>query len=454
MTSVDKKGTYWEFTFEPNYSILLVDLGLRVLFTIPIMLNYEQMTPLVNLILQILTTLFTLYISKRRKRSISSFLEMRLLSDQSDESENGTLENEKINFNKVELDLSSVPLKESGYFIFLIILIPVLSASSLFTQRNGFIEFFGYQYADTIALILLFICGGVLTLVYFRNKNLFISFKVRKVRRNRKKLSLTKKKELVDFLNRSLTIKDEVSLSEQNDFLIIELQTQIKIFRERLENLSLESIFLGALSFATLMQLIGPENIQGMSVIAELPGKDDFFSEIIEHLFTQPWFTREGIRLEAGLSIVTIGSLLASVFYIIVLIKRFSILKMIETAQLKIERANAWNIREETELENRFMRKAMRFTDQIQIELAYANQIARDIKSNLALTSYIRSLGIMSFFIVILVSADLIHHYLFVFASIFALYGTLASILMSSNLKYSSLFKSRRWASEQKFVSV
>ena len=155
------------------------------------------------------------------------------------------------------------------------------------------------------------------------------------------------------------------------------------------------------------------------------------------------WFYPGSLEfnLNFGIAMITIGSLLSSVFYIVVLIKRFSILKSIEFAQLKIERANAWNVKEEHELSLKSIKKAMRFTDQIQIELASANQICSDIQSNLSLTSLIRALGILSFFIVILVTADLIHHFLFVFSLLFAVYGVTATLLMNNRFSLKYLFK-------------
>lgn len=435
-----KNTLSWEFIFEPNYRILIVDLALRILFTIPVFLDYEPFVPVVNILLQAFTTLFTIYMSRRRRGSMMSFLEMRLLSDNSGNSDNSegfdTL-NRGIGYNEIEVKLGTLPLKESGYFIFLIILIPVISAVSLFAHRNEFFELIGHRYMELIALALLFVWGGFLTFIYFYSKDLFVGTRVTKIRKNKRKLSDKRKVELLEFVGRELTMSGEVTLSEQNDFLIIDLQTKIKIFRERLENLSLEGIFLGALSFATLMQLIGTENIRGMEEMMHLSESEDFFAALLTYVFElETWFTDGGIIFVVGLAIITLGSLLASVFYIIVLIKRFSILKLIETAQLKIERANAWNIKEEEELKNNNNKKAMRFTDQIQIELASANQICRDIQSNLALTSGIRTLGIFSFFIVILVSADLLHHYLFVFAFVVALYGTMASFLMSNSFSY------------------
>ena len=53
--------------------------------------------------------------------------------------------------------------------------------------------------------------------------------------------------------------------------------------------------------------------------------------------------------------------------------------------------------KEEKEINEKNMLKMMRFTDQIQIELASASQICQEIHSNISLVSFFRSLGIFSF---------------------------------------------------------
>ena len=435
----------WEMEFEPNYSLLLIDFILRVLIAIPGILGYFPFNAFFIVLLHIFTTFFIVYISKRRRSSIHSFLKMRLLSEQADDDGEDSSQSSLMRFKEILLHTKTVSMKNDGRFVFLLFLIPVAISISFFSNRGEFFHFISDQYRGITAILLLFATGGLFYFYYWVSKDVFISNRIKSISKNKKKLTKNKMSELLKFINRSVIMHENVHLSEQNDFLIIELQTKIKIFRERLENLSLEGVFLGALSFATLMQLISPENINTLDGMGnESVGGGGHFSRMISQLTDfDDWFYPGSLEfnLNFGIAIITIGSLLSSVFYIIVLIKRFSILKSIELAQLKIERANAWNVKEEHELSLKSMKRAMRFTDQIQIELASANQICSDIQSNLSLTSLIRALGILSFFIVILVTADLIHHYLFVFSLLFAVYGVTATVLMNNRFSLKYLFK-------------
>lgn len=429
-----KKKIKWDIQFDPNFTVLLIDLTLRIAFIIPVVLEWSLFHPLVNVFLQVFTTFFTIYISNRRSKAICSFLEMRLLSEQSEDNEEGVQTKKSIQFYDIDLHTKTVDIKSNGLFVFLLFLIPVFSAAGIFGHYVG-------QFtldSDVRPILILFGSSIGFYFLYWKFKDVFISTRISEIKKNGRKLSKKRQEDLLNFISRDFTLDQEVELSEKNDFLIIELQTKIKIFRERLENLSLEGVFLGALSFATLMQLIGPENIDSLSkMVLNHDGTEMYFDSMLQQIsLQQSWFVAKSseLRLATGIAIITIGSLLASVFYIIVLIKRFSILKSIEFAQLKIERANSWNDREEKELREKNILKSIRFTDQIQIELASANQICQEIQSNISLVSLIRTFGIFSFFVVILVTAAMIHHYLFVFSLLVALYGLLASLLMNNKL--------------------
>ena len=439
---MNKKTNNWLIEFTPNYSILFIDLLIRIFLLIPILFKVEYFGYGLNIFLQIFTTLFTLFIANRKSRTIRSFLEMRLLSEQSEEStESEGFVKKNIEFRDVKLQTKTVSIKEDGLFVFLLFLIPVFSLVTIYGQFviiRDFEFLNGFMKADVFSVFIFLFTGPLVYFFYWWNKDSFLSTKIKRVSKNGRNLSKKRVRELIKFLTRTFTLDIVVDLAEQNDFLIIELQTKIKIYRERLENLSMEGIFLGALSFATLMQLIGPENIEILSGMMTSSGdNDEYFKNILNLIFhSDTWFLKGSyeLKLGVGIAIITIGSLLASVFYIIVLIKRFSILKSIEYAQLKIERANSWNEREEKEIKEKNLLKTIRFTDQIQIELASANRICQEVKSNLSLVSFIRSMGTFSFFVVILVTADMIHHYLFIFSMLVAIYGLLASLLMSHSL--------------------
>ena len=447
-----KQSNNWLIEFVPNYSILFIDLFLRVLLFIPVLCKVQYFGYGLNIFLQIFTTLFTLLIANRKSKMIRSFLEMRLLSEQSDDSDDSNkFVKKNIEFLDVKLKSKTVHIREDGLFVFLLFLIPVFSLITIYGQFVVIRDFdflYGFMKADVFSVILFLFTFPSLYFFYWWNKDSFLSTRIKRVTKNGRKFSKKRIQEFITFLSRTSTLDRSIGLSEHNDFLIIELQTKVKIYRERLENLSMEGIFLGALSFATLMQLIGPENIDVLSDMMSLSdNKDEYFHSILELIFHSPsWFLENSFELKfgIGIAIITIGSLLSSVFYIIVLIKRFSILKSIEYAQLKIERANSWNEREEKEIKRKNLLKTIRFTDQIQIELASANRICQEIQSNISLSSLIRSMGTFCFFVVILVTADMIHHYLFIFSLLVALYGLLAALLINNTIGVLTFFKANQ----------
>lgn len=441
------KSENWIFTFNVNTKILLTDLLVRVFFLIPIFKD----DIFINVSLQALTTVFTFYAAKRRASGIKAFLEMRMLSYKKIQENSSSEEINQISEQDLNISVKTINWNESLILILSTILIPTISAISFYSDRKEFLKLLhidSFNGAELVSVLLIFVPGILLAFLYSFYREIFIGSKLIQVYQNDKKLSKDIRLDLVKFINGKNWEHIKFSIEEQNDFFILNIQTQVKIFRERLENLSLEGIFLGALSFASLMQLIGSENITGMEKMWDIPENGDFFEYFYQNFSTIKILNGEKLNHVAGLVAITFGSLLASVFYIIVLIKRFSILKLIEIAQFKIEMANSWNIKEEGLLKNDSKdNKIKMYTDLIQIELASANQICQTIKSNLALTSIVRSIGIFSFFIVILISALMIHKYIFIFSSAFATYGILASFIMGNSITLQSVLFS--WKSSK-----
>jgi hypothetical protein len=211
-------------------------------------------------------------------------------------------------------------------------------------------------------------------------------------------------------------------LSDANDIIILDLQTKIKIYRERLENISFEAIFLGALTFATFGQLIVSVDKLGI------------FKNNIKKMIIEDPINILSIKGNDLLPLIILGSLLSSVFYVVLLLKRFAILKSIELAQLKIELANSWNAREEYHVVNvdeSNINAAMKFTEQIQIELSNANKICSEIYSNLNILTFMRLLGLSSFFFVLLISAEWFNHKVFLIVLIITIYGIIITLLLN-----------------------
>ena len=343
--------------------------------------------------------------ARRNRKAIEAFLEMRLIS------ESINIIDQKIGYNQVNVQTRLWKLRSNYKLVGIFLLSPLLAALPLlFDKDNSF---------KVVLFIVMFICQACLL---FLNRDNFISKKIISIKLNGEKYNPAKREEVIKFLNRNSIRNVMKYLSDANDIIILDLQTKIKIYRERLENISFEAIFLGALTFATFGQLIGsPDNLIQVK-------------EYIEKITLKYSMNFTGLKGDNLLPLIILGSLLSSVFYVVLLLKRFAILKSIELAQLKIELANSWNIREEYHVVNvneSNINAAMKFTEQIQIELSNANKICSEIYSNLNILTFMRLLGLGSFFFVLLVSAKLLHPDIFLIVLIITIYGIIITLLLN-----------------------
>jgi hypothetical protein len=443
MNRIDSLPKVWTFTFLPAYYVLASDVIARLILLVS---AYEHNIDLrTNIFIQVLISLFTFWFAKRNIKSKKAFLKMRLLSEAHNKSD------QKILYSNIDVNLRSTSLKANKYLLVILTLIPILSSVSLLIHFDHTI----YTNLGAFTWVVLFGWAALFLSFYYLSYRIFISNKIVSIKIEDEKLGMRERAEIVLFLNRNSSMRTHLKLEDQNDFLIIELQTKLKIYRERLENLSLEGIFLGALTFATFTQFTSPENLKLFQDMA-INKPHELFSGI--RVYTQTisqfdqWFVGDELSSKFAIAIITFGSLISSTLYLIVLIKRFSILKTIEMTQLLVERANVWNQREQKELEGGKDSFATKFTDQIQIELSQANEMAENIQSNLNLTSIIRAGGVFAFFSIILVSAEMIEHQLFIILFTFALYGFLANFLMNLESNLKRVFQSKREADRFIFV--
>jgi len=401
----------WQFVFKPAYDILIPDLILRILIFVYALFYLKERDFLDQFFVigaNLLLVILTVYMAKRRKIALTSFLRMRLLSYKSVPDDNN-----EIHYQEPNIFIRTSVITDNAYLLAFFVLIPVLAGCSAFsilfcrTCENSIPEF---------ALILVTLIMIVFNSVFlYTNQHQFISRKLLSVKLNGTKYKVSEKEELIGFLNRKLSFRKPMRLHEMNDFLIIDCQKKIEIYKNRLESLSFESVFLGALSFASFIQISSQDNF-------------DFekFLTVFKHLNVV--IASDTIRTDIAFPFIVMGSLVSSVFYITVLIKRFAILKSLENTQLKIERAKAWNKHEE-------MNHEVKYTDQIQIELAKANEMSERINSNLNMASIIRKIGLYFFFTIVLIAAKMISLELFFILLTITVYGILASSIMNGEIE-------------------
>ena len=425
----ENKNSEWEIVTKPGFDIIIPDMISRII----ILLVGLQMTNLRGVIFvftsNIIILMFTLYFASRRSKAIHSYLKMRLLSYKTF----GT-DKEAIIFKRNSLRVRTETMSSNGFLTIFLVLIPVFSVFCMFAclirlypqNRHSDLpeEFVFYS-----ILFILYFLVAVLFVWYYEKK--FISRKVLTVNRNKKKFNKTELTEWQEFLCGKKHENRVLLLSEVNDFLIIDVKKKLEIYRQRLDNLSFEAIFLGALTFATFVQLTSVENLEHIfqyNSTNSAKNIKDVFDSLKKNVDTISFKSLiSGVDVQHGIILIAIGCLLSSVFYVIVLMKRFSILTAIEQAQLKVERAQTWNVREELTQEKK---STERYTDLIQMELASALEASVNIDANLKLTAIIRMLGLNLFFLILLTASYLIHKELFIIISIVTIYGIVASVIM------------------------
>ena len=152
------------------------------------------------------------------------------------------------------------------------------------------------------------------------------------------------------------------------------------------------------------------------------------------------------------LFLIAIGSIICSVLYISVLINRFVIILKIETLFSEINKAAAWNRREEDALANemraqvegsgqvlleKFEGKRKYYTEKLQIQLAKCSQLGVKIETNIQVATFVRNIGLYTFFVVLLVGTMMLDPKFTFVLSFILLYAMVGSAFMQegSNLR-------------------
>jgi hypothetical protein len=209
------------------------------------------------LVFNVVIFLLTIYGTGRRKVSILNFIEMRLKVDEK--------------YGNTQLEYSS-NFNHTPFYFYVAFSAIVFFLSLLYVfidgNKSGYIEL---KNEDTYwfilpSLIFTFMYG--LTLRYYRMN--FISKKIVAVTHNGIKLS---EKEVEDFMSFLYDEKQEAEGYYVNDGLIYELERNANIYKQRVETLLIEAVFIGALTFGTFIQLTSPESIGSFREIDDIEMK-------------------------------------------------------------------------------------------------------------------------------------------------------------------------------------
>jgi hypothetical protein len=155
------------------------------------------------------------------------------------------------------------------------------------------------------------------------------------------------------------------------------------------------------------------------------------------------------------LFLIAIGSIICSVLYISVLINRFVIILKIETLFSEINKAMAWNRREEDALANemraqlegssqviyeKFESKRKYYTEKLQIQLAKCSQLGTKIETNIQVATFVRNIGLYTFFVVLLVGTMMLDPKFTFVLSFILLYAMVGSAFMQEGSNIRSIW--------------
>ena len=420
---------------EKSNVFIYVDLIFRVaVLTIGILANYfyqkENLPIAVSiLLLNIIILYITIYYGKRRLKGIQIYLKQRIIAFS-------------------QFNQSTFQKKPDEYKLF------------IYSQRINLFKNLVYSFIFTACSLVMFysilntfwlIISGISMFTYtnilgFKYQGIFIKREIVKAYFQGKKLNGNEVKNLKEYLDQENFIQDK-SVSFWNDKFIVSLKKDFNIYKEKLDTFLLESVFIGALTFTTFIQIMALDNND----------KGQFINKVVS-IFNNPiikWFDNEHLHLQLdfGFGLLILGSVLTSIMYMVILIKRFPVIKSIENVKGSLDLAQFYNQKEEDILEKE---NKDYYTSQIQVQIAKCEEQKIILDSNFRIISFFRMSGLLCFFSVLLIATMMINFYFFVISTIIVSYVFIASRMMEENklLKYFILDKKgkqRQTKNQRKF---
>jgi hypothetical protein len=578
-----------ELNFESKKNFVVPEILMRILMFTIMVLNINSITRQelmehhiydffwIGLVVNVFILLLTIFFNSRRFERLKRIIEIRTKNVNAYQESDFTYIN---NGNSTEFTFL-ISIQTITFFLS-VVLIPFFITIRLHKDPDSLYIFFGFLFS-VLYFLTLFFC-----------KKIFISSKIEKIKINGIELS---KEEFINFNNLFLfeTTKNTLYL---NDELIVNVTNTANDYKQRVETLLIESVFIGALTFGTFIQLTSPESISSISQIEEkenissgimdvadfkvknlrtelksnnetwqpvkvssnllsnkiiipinkqsrnggyftnwaldrkltifsfyyndvsdeekyklltghfesksvfLNDEKDSLKTNIESLLKDSLTTMNKINQLSSLSarlilitkinnvftitnlkqinevrglivrinpnqiskyesimksswdeqeyifLIAIGSIICSVFYIAVLIKRYPIVISIEKLIAEINKAKIWNDREESmqnrKLETEMMhmpddfidtydKKIDYFSERLQNQLAICESVASKIETNIKIVSIFRSIGLGLFFIVLLISTHMIDSSVSLFLFIIITYAIFIAEILNDN---------------------
>ena len=401
-----------------SYQFLWIDIAVRIVVFLIVIWRKEFVWAL--LLLNFSFLFVTTYYLKRRFKGIQTYLHSRLIAypdfRQSLESKNKLFIYPEKSINKIKYSL---------FYSFIFVL---LSCSLLFKADNQLF---------VIKFVAVFLSAVISFYFAWRYSAIFLKRDVSSVYIQGVKVNNKKLKQIKDYLNIEDFINDS-SLHFKNDMFILKLDKDFNIYKEKLETFLLESVFLGALTFTTFIQIIDDKNLQDYMISFKLFLKNMLKPEI--------W---AGSKLQEtlGFGFLLVGSVVSSIMYMVILMKRFPIIKSIENVRGHLKMAQFYNEKEnnETSLASKEI-----YTQQIQVEIAKCEEQKIMLDSNFRIVSFFRASGLLSFFMVLLVATMMISWVFFMTALIVVLYVVVAAKMIDDDTKWRRFIMSNQKQKEAK----
>ena len=425
-----------------QYSLLFSDMVLRVLILIFTVFFSNSTSPITLVLIHLITILVFFYFIKRRRLGIVSYVKTRSKSYSK--------------FSTSKREINCEVHGDKGIFTFITII-----SSSILT--GSIISSFPVGDDNNIVYPIFLFLSFIISLLLFKyNHDNFINENIISVEIDGESIPHN------DFINyKNFLDRDYVNNSDElffdNDDWIIDIGRRLNEYRINAETFLIESVFLGALTFSAFLAIVGPEGYSYTDHNSKVL-IDGFITAISEFNFVEMLTYFNNVNKIYFL--IAAGSIICSVFYIAVLLKRYPIIRNIEILSSGLDRARVWNDREEKilimELENSELKsdsekmkvlksKRIYYSDRIQFELANCEKYRIEIETKFKLISMIRLVGLYIFFLVLFISSRIIHPDLCFILLVIFLYAIITAKLI--DYQYSSFFKSNRFVKLKKLFN-
>ncbi len=348
----------------------------------------------------------TIYYAKRRVNAANVYLKNRIMAYEGYAVAGFTKEPERQRL-FIYSETSNISAKALVYG-----LVFCLVSSSIFWLSSSF------AWYHVFFLLVSFLTGFIYAKVY---SCIFIQRDIEKVYFSGKLLSEADLLQLKLYLNEERFIQN-YELDFWNDKYIAELDKDFNIYKEKLETFLIESVFLGALTFSSVIQIMGLDGNEKEEYIQFVNGflaNPSFDITQVDHL-----------SLKFGFGFLLVGSVISSLMYMVVLFKRFPIIKNIETVRGLLNIAKFYNDKEE-EVKEKW--KKDHYTKQIQVQIANCQEQKLLLESNLKIISMFRFAGLFCFLIVLIIASWMISFALLLAAVFVMMYLFIASRVIEDN---------------------